>query len=162
MILADTRFQSVLRLCRRIAFFVAPSILLPSMGLASDNAMGCVQEFVIPSSYSTIYMLLPTTVEVQVHIGAHGKAQAVTYDPPIDALKIHLDGYFKEKTRYRDACRGQTIKFTLRYVLADPALDFAVSEVRFDPPDRFLIVCHRLKPSLDPVRESLDPAREKK
>lgn len=120
---------------------------------ASDDAVTCVKELVMPSSYSTIYSYLPATVVLRVRIGENGRAKVIAYNTSFETLKIHLDGYFKEKTRYSESCNGKTITFTVHYIIEGSALDFATSEVRFDPPDQFYIMCHPLKPSLDPARK---------
>src|ERR1017187_4673268 len=75
---------------------------------ASEDAIGCVKSLAIPLSYSAFIARLPTTIEVRIKIGEGGKARAVTYDTRIEELGIHLDGYFKDKTRYLDACKGKT------------------------------------------------------
>jgi hypothetical protein len=85
-------------------------------------------------------------------IGGNGKAERVTYDTNVKFLTLQLDGYFKEKTTYLESCKGRTITLTVQYTLIDPELDVSASEVHFKPPDRFLVICHRLKPSFDPVR----------
>jgi hypothetical protein len=119
---------------------------------ASDDGIACVKEIAVPSAYSAIFSYLPAKIEVRVKIGEGGKASAIDYDTDIKAIRSQLDSYFKEKTTYLSSCRGRTITFIVQYEILDPALDFAASEVRFEPPNHFSVRCHRLKPSLDPAR----------
>ncbi|SRR5579883_134159 len=136
----------------RSGMFIGTVLCTCLPGRASDDALTCVREITMPSAYSSIFRQLPTTVKVQVEIGDGGVPRSVEYDTTVKALTLQLDAYFLEKTKYLDSCRGKKITFTVEYSIVDPALDFAVSEVRFEPPDRFFVVCHRLKPSLDPAR----------
>jgi hypothetical protein len=133
------------------AIMIGAMMLCPP-ALASNDAMACVKEIAIPSTYSTIQSRIPAIVEANILIGAGGRAERVTYDTDNKLLTLHLDTYFKEKTRYADSCKGRTVTFTVQYTLVDPEVDSSYSEVHFEPPDRFLVICHRLKPSFDPVR----------
>ncbi len=72
---------------------------------------------------------LPATVVVTIEIGTKGRAKEVHYSPNGDAIPLHLNGYFREKTTYVQA-----------------------AQVLFQPPDRFLVLWHPIKPSFDPVR----------
>jgi len=119
---------------------------------ASEDALACVQALTLPSGYSSFDLSLPATVDVHIKLGDGGKAESIAVNSDVKAIKLNLDGYFGEKTRYRDSCKGRTISFTVHYVLLEPPLDFGVAEVRLDPPDQIFVFCHRIKPALDPVR----------
>lgn len=119
---------------------------------ASDDAIGCVKTITMPGAYSSVMIRIPATVEARIQIGNNGRAERVTYDTEVRLLTIQLDAYFRERARYRQECMGKTISFTVHYMVVDPAVDFPVSEVRFDPPDQIYVICHRLKPALDPVK----------
>lgn len=134
------------------AILAIGTLMIGSQVWGSDNAMSCVKDLAIPSAYSTIQSEIPATIEARILIGDHGKAERVTYDTDFKLLTLQLDAYFKQKTRYVDSCKGRIITFTVRYTLVEPELDVSASEVHFEPPDRFLVICHRLRPSLDPVR----------
>jgi hypothetical protein len=122
---------------------------------ASNDALSCVKELPAPIAYSTIYSRIPAIVHLSVEIGDHGKARQVTYDTNSELIKVQLDAYFREKAKYLDSCKGRSISFTVEYRVVAPELDFPVSEVTLLPPDGFLVVCHRLRPALDPVRPRL-------
>jgi hypothetical protein len=119
---------------------------------ASDNAMACVKELAIPSTYSTIETKIPATIEASILVGENGKARSVTYDTDIKLLTLHLDTYFKDKTKYAESCKGRTITLIVQYTIIEKEVDSPFSEVHFEPPDRFLVICHRIRPSFDPVR----------
>jgi len=137
-------------LVRAARLIVVLALCSPSW--ASDDAIACVAELTMPSSYSTVFAHIPATIGVHISIGEGGKAQVITYDTHIQALKTHLDAYFKDKARYLDVCRGKTISFNVHYLVVEPPVDFPISEVRFQPPDQFFVICHALKPNIDPVR----------
>ena len=143
---------------RTVLFIAVLSTYCPTW--ASEDAMSCVKEMAIPSAYSTIFTYLPTKVEVRVTIGENGRASAVSYNTKVKQLMLHLDAYFKDRTRYLESCKGREISFKVEYSIIEPALDFGASDVSFEPPDQFFIRCHRLKPSLDPVRpKDLEPQK---
>ena len=124
----------------------------PFRACASEDAISCVKTMTMPEAYSGVMTRIPATVEAHIQIGDDGAATTVTYDTKVKLLTLQLDSYFKERTRYRQECRGKTITFVVHYLVVDPAVDFPSSEIRFDPPDEIYVICHRLKPSLDPVR----------
>jgi hypothetical protein len=135
----------------RVACIIG-AIALRSPILASEDAMGCVKELAIPSSYSMFYTHLPATIEIHVRIGKAGRARSVTSDTQVQVMKLQMDRYFGEKTRYLDSCAGKTISFTVHYEVVEPALDSPSSKVRVDPPDQLFVICNRLRPALDPAR----------
>ena len=77
--------------------FTLGTVVLCSQVWASDDAMACVKDIAIPSAYSTIVSKIPAIVEARILIGAHGKAERITYDTNVKFLTLRLDGYFKEK-----------------------------------------------------------------
>ena len=125
-------------------------MFMSSQLYGSDDAISCVKEISMPSAYTGILRYIPAVVKVRILIGERGEAKLVTYDTEIEALKGQLSSYFKERTTYASACKGKTITFTVRYTLIGPELGVPASEVRFEPPDRLLVICHRLAPSFDP------------
>jgi len=142
---AERRFERLGGVCM-IALSLCTAIR------ASDDALACVKQMAIPSAYSMVATRIPATVQVQVKIGEKGTAENVSYDNQEVAFKLLLNGYFKEKTKYLDSCKGKTITFTIHYMSIGAPVDFPISEVRFDPPDQFFVMYHSLKPALDPVR----------
>jgi len=137
------------------AILAAATLIICSPTRASENAMACVKEIAIPSAYSTIETKIPATVKARILIGENGRAGDVTYDTNLKPLTLQLDGYFKDKTKYADSCKGLTITLIIQYTFIGPEVDFPISEVHFEPPDRFLVICHRIRPSFDPVRPNL-------
>jgi hypothetical protein len=131
------------------------TLIICSSARASDNAMACVKEIAIPSAYSTVITKIPATVEARILIGDYGTAESVTYDTNLKLLIFQLDAYFKEKTKYVDSCKGRTITMIVQYTVVEPEVDFPTSEVHFEPPDRFRVICHRIRPALDPVRPDI-------
>jgi hypothetical protein len=130
-------------------------LMICSPTRASENAMACVKEIAIPSAYSTVEAKIPAIVEARILIGENGRAAGVTYDTDIKLLTLQLDTYFKDKTKYAESCKGRTITLTVQYTIIEKEFDFPISEVHFAPPDRFLVICHRIRPSFDPVRPNL-------
>ncbi len=133
------------------------ALLLSSAALAAESPMDCIEEIAMPYVTGEIMMSLPTTVSVHVLVGKHGVAQETNYGNAKPVLGLVLDRYFKEKTRYVDACEGKTISFTVRYVVGGNRTAFPVSEVRYRPPDEFLVLCHPVEPALDPFRHLAQP-----
>ena len=119
---------------------------------ATGDALACVQALTLPSAYSAFNRSIPATADVHIKVGKGGSAQSVTTDSNVRAIKLQLGAYFRERTRYSDACEGRTISFTIHYVLVGQPMDFGVSEVRLDPPDQIFVFCHRIKPTFDPMR----------
>jgi len=115
--------------------------------------MDCIREMTMPYVTSGMMMSIPATIQVRVTIGRNGNARTVDYGDVKPIVRFELDGYFKERTRYASACEGRTISFTIRYLVEGMPTPFLVSEVRFRPPNEFVVVAHPIEPSLDPVRE---------
>jgi hypothetical protein len=117
---------------------------------AAENPMACVEEITMPYVTSGMVMSLPADIEVHVLIGSNGIAEKIGYGGGTPALRLELDYYFKEKTRYTKACKGRTISFTVRYLVEGNETQHPVSEVRFRPPNQFIVRSHPVIPALDP------------
>lgn len=116
---------------------------------AADNPMACVEEIAMPEVTSGIVTSIPATIEVHVLIGSNGVAQKIdSSGKPV--FRLELDSYFKDGTRYRNACAGKTISFTVRYLVEGNATLRPVSEVRFRPPNEFVVRSHPVMPAIDP------------
>jgi hypothetical protein len=127
-------------------------LLLSGTLRASENAMSCVEEITMPYVTSGMVTSLPADVTVHILIGNGGIAQKVEYSGGTPVLRYELDKYFKDKTRYRKDCRGKTISFSVRYLVEGNKTARPVSEVRFRPPNEFIVQSHPVMPALDPVR----------
>ena len=125
-------------------------LFVSSTAIAADNPMNCIEEISMPYVTGEIMMSLPATVYVHVLIGDHGVAKRIDYGGAKPVLRLVLDRYFKDKTRYLGACKGKTISFTVRYVVQGNRTALPVSEVRYRPPNEFLVLCHPVEPALDP------------
>ena len=95
---------------------------------------------------------IPTTVEVVVRIGKGGSVESIRYSNSNALLQIELDHFFKDATTYRSGCQGRSVTFVVRYLVEGTPTDNPVSEVRFRPPNEFVVICRPLKPILDPLR----------
>ena len=145
--------KRILERALKIHLCLIIGVLWPSCrARASDDAISCVKTITMPEAYSGIMTRIPATVEAHIQIGNAGHATKVTYDTKVKLLTMQLDSYFKERTRYRQECKGKTITFVVHYLVVEPVVDFPASEVRFDPPDQIYVICHKLNPALDPVR----------
>jgi hypothetical protein len=142
------RSRSILeKLCAALFLFAPPAVN------AAENPMDCVQEIAMPYVTGGMMMSVPATIQVHVLIGEHGMAQRIDYGDAKPILGLELDEYFKKKTRYVEACKGKTISFTIRYIVEGNRTTRPVSEVRFRPPNEFIVLCHPVEPALDPLRE---------
>jgi len=120
---------------------------------AAENPMACVEEITMPRVTPGMVTSLPANIEVHVLIGSNGVAQKVDYSSGTPALRRELDFYFKDGTSYSKACNGRTIRFTVRYLVEGNKTQGPVSEVRFRPPDEFIIRSHPVIPAVDPFPE---------
>jgi hypothetical protein len=127
-------------------------LLLTPQHLVAENPMDCVSELAIPYPVGQMMTSIPATVHVHVTIGRNGLASAVDYGDTKPILKIALDQYFKEESRYVPVCEGKAISFTLRYLVEGTPTPYPLSKVRFHPPNEFVIVAHPIEPSFDPLR----------
>jgi hypothetical protein len=116
----------------------------------AENPMDCVEEITMPSITGGLMTSIPATVEIRVLIGEHGMAREVDYGNARPVFRLELDEYFRRKTRYLGACNGKTIRFKIRYVVEGNRTSRPVSEVRFRPPNEFIVLCHPVEPALDP------------
>ena len=128
-------------------------VFLSSATGVAENPMDCVEEITMPSVTMGMVTSLPATVEVRILIGEHGRAQKIDYRDAkpvataipfrLPVLKQELNTYFDDGTRYVEACKGKTISFTVRYVVEGNATDrLYSSEVRFRPPNEFIVRSH--------------------
>ena len=133
--------------------------LVVSLTLASaavclaEGPMDCVTEMTMPYAIGQMMASIPARIEVQVTIGKDGLASSADYGHIKPLMRIALDQYFKEQSRYRPSCAGRKITFTLRYLVEGIPTPVPSSQVRFRPPNEFVIVAHPIEPSLDPIRE---------
>jgi len=141
----------------------AAAFLCPGASVA-ENLMDCVEEITMPSVTMGMVTSLPATIEVHILIGKHGRAQKIDYRDlkPVATVipfrlrvfEHELNTYFQDGTRYVEACQGKTISFTVRYLLEGNATDHLYSsEVRFKPPNEFIVRSHPVIPVFEPFRE---------
>jgi hypothetical protein len=139
--------------------WLIPAVLLLSAPLCvADSPMDCVSEMTMPYVTGGMMMSIPATIQVRVTIGKKGVARTVDYGDAKPIVRNELDQYFKEKARYVPACEGRTISFTIRYLVEGMRTSHLVSEVRFRPPNVFVVVAHPIEPSLDPFPK--DPRQQ--
>ena len=135
------------------ATYTVMLMLLCSAAIAADDPMTCVEEITMPYVTPGMVMSIPANIEIQVAIGTKGEARKISYSSGTPLLRHELDRYFKDKARYKKACMGRTISFTVRFLVEGNETVHAVSEVRFRPPNEFIVRSHPVTPALDPVRE---------
>lgn len=128
-------------------------VLLCPVASAADDPMACVEEITMPYVTPGMVMSIPANVEVHVLIGRDGKAQKIDYSAGTSLLRHELGEYFKDLTRYKKACEGRTISFTVRFLVEGNETVRPVSEVRFRPPNEFIVRSHPVTPALDPIRD---------
>jgi hypothetical protein len=139
-------------------------VFLGTAASAAQNPMDCVEEMTMPSVTPGIVTALPATIAVRILIGRYGRARKIDYRDAkpvataipfrLPALEDALNTFFKDGTRYVEACEGKTISFTVRYVVEGNATDrLYSSEVRFRPPNEFIVRSHPVIPALEPFRE---------
>ena len=116
--------------------------------------MDCVTELPMPYVTPGVLMNIPATIPVRITVGKNGRASEVEYGDVKPIVRLELDWYFKRDARYKPACAGRTITFTVRYLLEGVPTPFLVSRVLFRPPSEFVVVAHPIQPSLDGVRET--------
>jgi hypothetical protein len=120
---------------------------------AAENPMACVEEIKMPYVTAGMVLSLPADIQVHIFIGSNGMAEKIDYSGGTPVLRHELDYYFKEGSRYRKACKGKTITFTVRYLVEGNETVRPVSDVLFRPPNEFVVRSHPVMPALDPVRE---------
>jgi hypothetical protein len=130
------------------ALHIAVALFAAADARGADDPMACVKELAMPG-----YQWREATIVARIAIGKGGKAKSVDYDDAKPWFRSELDQYFKEKTRYAEACDGKTITFTVRYLVQGQETGHPVWEVRFRPPDEIIVVSHPMAPSMDPVRK---------
>jgi hypothetical protein len=126
-----------------LAGFVAPRSLA-----AADGPLSCIEEIGVPTARPYIFSEVPATVQVTLTIGADGKAERMTYIAS-SWLEFELQHAFVERARYSPVCKGQRLTFEVRYeVVGEPTVQ-PESVTRFLPPNRFVVICHPIKGSVN-------------
>ena len=123
------------------------------MASAAEDPMACIEEVTMPYVTPGMVTSLPANIDIHILIGDDGTAERINYSSGTPLLKHELDKYFRDKTRYVKSCRGKTISFTVRYLVEGNQTVREVSEVRFRPPNEFVVRSHPVIPALDPVQE---------
>jgi hypothetical protein len=116
---------------------------------AAENPMACVEEITMPYVTSGMVMSIPANIQIHVLIGSNGVAQKIDYSSGAPVLKHELDFYFKDGTRYSKRCKGKTISFLVQYLVEGNETIRPVSEVRFRPPNEFIVRSHPVTPVID-------------
>ena len=136
----------------KVILRLLPTVLLGFAPLSlAEGPMDCVAEMAIPQVTGVIMMSIPATIKVRVTIGKNGLARQIDYGDAKPLLKIQLNQYFKEQSRYRSECSNRTITFKVRYLVEGVQTPYPVSATTFHPPDEFVVVAHPIEPSLDPA-----------
>jgi hypothetical protein len=102
-----TQFRSLL---------AAGALFAATSACGADNPMACIKELAMPSLLGRVHVV-PITIVARIAIGKGGTAKDVDYGDAKGSFRIELDEYFKERTRYTEACDGKTISFTIRYLV---------------------------------------------
>jgi len=89
-------------------------------------------------------------VKVDITIGGDGRAKEIEFHDATGIVTLDLERYFKKETRYRQSCNGKTISFIVRYVVRENTTSSPACQVRFRPPNEFIVLCHPVEPALDP------------
>lgn len=126
-----------------LACFVAPNLLA-----AAEGTLSCVEEVAVPAASLLIAPAIPASVQVTLTVGADGRAEGMT-DTAGPLLRIGLRQAFVENSRYSTQCKGQRLTFEVRYEVAGEATLHAESVTRFLPPNKFVVICHPVKGSLN-------------
>jgi hypothetical protein len=115
---------------------------------AADGGMTCIQEIGVPSAKSYIVSEVPADARITFTVGEGGKAESVSYFATY-WLQLELRQAFVDKAQYSPKCKGQQLTFEVRYeVVGEPTAN-AESVTRFLPPNKFVVVCHPVKGSVN-------------
>jgi hypothetical protein len=147
------RRHSARTLCQWHVAAIVGLLLLSGAAVAAENPMDCIEEITVPNAAGALTTYIPATVQVRILIGDNGRAASVDFGAAKPIFRLELGHYFSEGARYLKACQGKTITFTVRYVVRGEKTARPVSEVRFRPPNEFVVVCHPVEPALDPFPE---------
>jgi hypothetical protein len=131
-----------------ICAIILACLAAPRSLTAADEASSCVEAIGVPTAKPYIVSEVPASAEVTFTIGMDGKPEAVTY-VATSWLKFELQQAFIEKGQYSPKCKGQRLTFQVVYEVRGEPTIHAESVTRFLPPNKFVVICHPVKGSVN-------------
>jgi len=116
--------------------------------LVADAVSSCVEEIGVPTAKPYIVSEVPASAEITFTVGDNGKPEAVAY-VATSWLKFELQQVFIERGKYSPTCKGQRLTFQVVYEVRGEPTVHAESVTRFLPPNKFVVICHPVKGSVN-------------
>lgn len=128
------------------------ALVLPSGQSAVDN-MQCVVELEVPR-YSWIARGAAQdtgTVSVDFLVGRHGTIADMHGNGPDPRLIEEAESFLKAGAKLLPSCEGRRVQLLFTFQMDGEARDYPFTRVKFRPPNHFIIVSQRTRPTIDKI-----------
>ena len=134
--------------CTSAFWVIALACFAMPGSLVADAVSSCVEEIGVPTAKPYIVSEVPASAEITFTVGDNGKPEAVAY-VATSWLKFELQQVFIERGKYSPTCKGQRLTFQVVYEVRGEPTVHAESVTRFLPPNKFVVICHPVKGSVN-------------
>ncbi len=118
-----------------------------AVSLSAQALSNCVEELALPG-YARL-LRTPGVIDVDITIGADGKAESARFSTGDAMTQVYLKVYFITESTYNKKCRGQRIHFVVRYIAEGEPTFEPRYETRWRAPNEFIVKYHPLKPIIN-------------